>query len=111
MKGWGVPSFFPFGEPLQVVKGWGVQPLSFREPVQRLIQVVKRWGVQPLQQGSAGKTLGFRVSPLYHSVGGARGVGMHGASRLALPRLRVRVLCRTGLRGGGCRALSEDFVV
>ena len=40
---------------------------------------------------------------------------MHGASRLALPRLRVRVLCRSrgsgrfGLRGGGCRALNEDF--
>ena len=42
---------------------------------------------------------------------------MHGASRLALPRLRVRVLRRSrssgrfGLRGGGRRALSEDFWV
>ena len=40
---------------------------------------------------------------------------MHGASRLALPRLRVRVfspLAKLGpLRAprGGCRALSEDF--
>ena len=42
---------------------------------------------------------------------------MHGASRLALPRLRVRVfspLAKLGpLRApcGGCRALSEDFKV
>ena len=42
---------------------------------------------------------------------------MHGASRLALPRLRVRVfspLAKLGpLRAprGGCRALSEDFRV
>ena len=42
---------------------------------------------------------------------------MHGASRLALPRLRVRVfspLAKLGpLRAprGGCRALSEDFGV
>ena len=48
---------------------------------------------------------------------GARGAGMHGASRLALPRLRVRVfspLAKLGpLRAprGGCRALSEDFRV
>ena len=89
------------------------------------------------------KTLGFRVSPLYHyrgrcprgqgcaskkpsglgfllyttTVGGARGAGMHGASRLALPRLRVRVFSPLGKLGplraprGGCRALSEDFGV
>ena len=42
---------------------------------------------------------------------------MHGASRLALPRLRVRAfspLAKLGpLRAprGGCRALSEDFRV
>ena len=63
------------------------------------------------------KTPGFRVYLLYHSVGGARGAGMHGASRLASPRLRVRVfspLAKLGpLRAprGGCRALSEDFRV
>ena len=51
------------------------------------------------------------------TVGGARGAGMYGASRLALPRLRVRVfspLAKLGpLRAprGGCRALSEDFRV
>ena len=51
------------------------------------------------------------------TVGGARGAGMHGASRLALPRLRVRVfspLAKLGpLRAprGGCRALSEGFGV
>ena len=67
-------------------------------------------------QGRASKKppgLGF--IPLYHSVGGAREAGMHGASRLASPRLRVRVfspLAKLGpLRAplGGCRALSEDF--
>ena len=39
---------------------------------------------------------------------------MHGASRLTLPRLprtcRSRSSGRFGLRGGGCRALSEDFI-
>ena len=69
-------------------------------------------GCNPCRKDPLAKTPGFRVS-----VGGARGVGMHGASRLALPRLGVRVFCRSrssgrfGLRCGGCRALSEDFRV
>ena len=52
-----------------------------------------------------------KVFYLDHSVGGAGGAGRHGASRLALPTLLVRVLGRLrtpgrfglGLGCGGCR--------
>ena len=40
------------------------------------------------------------------------GSGMHGASRLALPRLPRTCflpLAKLGPLGGGCRTLSEDF--
>ena len=54
--------------------------------------------MQPLVKGRelTAKNPPVYGSYFYHSVGGARGAGRHGASRLALPRLRlrVRVLCR-----------------
>ena len=64
------------------------------------LQLVKGWGAQPLSKGSVGKKLwGFRVSTFDHSVGGSRGAGRHGASCLALPRLCVRILFGSGSSG------------
>ena len=58
---------------------------------------------------------GLRVHPVPLRGRCPRGAGMHGASRLALPKCAFfdlsRISGRFGLRGGGCRALSEDFRV
>ena len=63
------------------------------------------WGATHVTRICWQKNSGFRVFYFYHSVGGARGAGMHGASRLALPRLPLPRTCFLPAKLGPLRAL------
>ena len=61
----------------------GSNPCPFGWP----LQIVRVGGCNPCGKDVLAKNHRVQGLYFYHSVGGARGIGMHGASRLALPRL------------------------